>query len=120
MIIYDAIVLLIKENRSMPLTFNEAATIVCETIAKKYPQVSRAFIFGSFSENTSSSDSDLDVLVELHESMGLEFVSMIQDIERETGTPVDVITVRQAQELEKKFGYDILKKAKPVYERTKN
>jgi predicted nucleotidyltransferase len=104
----------------MVITFAEAAAVVCNTLVNKYPQISRAYIFGSFAEGEQSAGSDLDVLVELDCFMGLEFISMIQDIENAAGTSVDIITTGQAYELEKKFGYDILKKAKPVYERTKN
>jgi predicted nucleotidyltransferase len=98
--------------------FTEAATIVCNTIIPKYPQIRRAFIFGSFAEDTQNAGSDLDVLVELDSAMGLEFISLIQDIKNAAGTNVDIITTGQASILEQKYGYDILKKAKPVYERT--
>ena len=56
-------------------------------------------------------------MVELQAAMGLQFISMIQDIEKAMGIDVDIITIKQARELEKKYGYDILNKAKPVYER---
>jgi hypothetical protein len=43
---------------------------------------------------------------------------MIQDLEDAAQTHIDVLTVEQACNLEKKFGYVILGKAKPIYERT--
>ncbi|NPV51915.1 MAG: nucleotidyltransferase domain-containing protein [Firmicutes bacterium] len=104
----------------MVATFAEAATVVRNAIINKYPQISRAFIFGSFAEGAQTTGSDLDVLVELNASMGLQFISMIQDIKQAAGTAVDVITINQARDLEKKFGYDILRKARPVYERAEN
>jgi len=101
-------------------SFNEAATIVRDVIVKRYPQINRAFVFGSFVENTQSSNSDLDVMVEIGDSMGLQFISMIQDLEKEAGTSVDVITINSAHDLEQKYGYDILGKARLVYEKQKN
>lgn len=97
--------------------FPEAAEAVRNIITGKYPQVSRAFIFGSVAEETQLAESDLDILVELNAAMGLQFISMIQEIEMAAGMSVDAITVRQAHELEAKFGYDIFRKAKLVYER---
>ncbi|NLI91821.1 MAG: nucleotidyltransferase domain-containing protein [Peptococcaceae bacterium] len=104
----------------MVRTFGEAAMVVRDAIENKYPQVNRAFIFGSFAEGVQTTESDLDVLVELNDSMGLQFISMIQDIEEAAGTAVDVITIKQAHDIEEKFGYDILGKARPVYERAKS
>jgi hypothetical protein len=57
-------------------------------------------------------------MAELDDSMGLQFISMIQDLEVAAQIRVDVLTVEQARNLEKKFGYVILGKAKPLYERT--
>ena len=102
----------------MVSTFAEAATVVRNTITNKYPQINRALIFGSFAEDTQTAKSDLDILVEINESMGLQFLCMIKDIEEAAGIKIDVITIRQAYDLEKKYGYNILKKARPVYERS--
>lgn len=104
----------------MVRSFAEAAAVIRATVAGKYPQVSRAFIFGSFADDLQCVGSDLDVLVETTVPMGLSFLSLIQDIERASGLVVDVITARQAQQLETKFGYDILKRARVVYERAGN
>lgn len=104
----------------MVTTFAGAASAVREAILKKYPQVDKAFIFGSFSDDKQVEGSDLDVIVELNSGMGLQFIALIEDIEKASGITVDVITVNQARMLEKKFGYDILNRAVPVYEKTKN
>ncbi len=104
----------------MVTSFAEAAEVVRSTVVSKYPQVSRAFIFGSFAEGVQGSGSDLDVLVELSGPMGLAFITLIQDIEKAAGTSVDVLTVKQAQELEEKFNYDIIKNARVVYDRSEN
>ena len=101
----------------MVQTFLEAAEIVRSTIKHGYPQVKKAYIFGSFTNGMQTINSDLDVVVELDSSIGLQFISMIQDIEKAIGTTVDVLTMNQVKRLEDRFGYDILQKAKVVYER---
>lgn len=40
-------------------------------------------------------------MVELDDSMGLQFISMIQDLEDAAQTRVDILTVEQARNLEK-------------------
>jgi len=104
----------------MVKSFAEAAELVRSTVISKYPQVSRAFIFGSFAEGVQAAGSDLDVLVELSRPMGLAFISLIQDIEQAAGTSVDVLTVKQAHELERKFNYEIMKNARVVYDRSED
>lgn len=101
----------------MVQTFAEAVEIVRSTIKNGYPQVKKAYIIGSFANEMQSINSDLDVVVELDSSLGLQFISMIQDIEKAMGTSVDLLTMNQVKRLEDKFGYDILQKAKVVYER---
>ena len=101
-------------------SFAEAAALVKQTISSRYPQISRAFIFGSYAEGVQTSDSDLDVLVELRSPMGLQFISLTQELELAAGKAVDVITARQAERLEQKFGYDIKRKARIVYERAED
>ena len=98
--------------------FAEAAEVVRNTMRQKYPQVRRAFIFGSFAGHSHGEASDLDVLVELSVPIGLEFISMVQDLEAATGMPVDIVTLKQARELESKYGYNILQKARIVYDRS--
>lgn len=101
----------------MVTNFAEAAEVVRSTVIRKYPQVSRAFIFGSFAEGVQVSGSDLDVLVELSGPMGLAFIALIQDIEKAAGISVDVLTIKQAKDLEEKYNYEIIKNARVVYDR---
>lgn len=102
----------------MVRTFEAAAEIIKGTISREYPQVRRAWIFGSFSDASQSDQSDLDIMVEMDTTMGLEFISLIQDLEEAADIRVDVITTEQAHDLEMKYGYIITRKAVPVYERT--
>lgn len=101
-------------------TFDEAAEIVRRTLLKSYPQVNKAYIFGSFSRGVQTSKSDVDILVELDRPMGFDFYGMMQDIEDAVGRSVDVITLTQARELEQKYEYRIIDKARAVYERPAN
>jgi predicted nucleotidyltransferase len=110
----------LKEGVSLVNSFAEAAALVKNTISSKYPQISRAFIFGSYAEGVQTPDSDLDVLVELRSPMGLQFISFAQELESAVGKAVDVITAKQAESLERNFGYDIVRKARLVYERTED
>lgn len=100
--------------------FSQAAEIVRNTISTNYPQVKKAYIFGSYATGKQSPQSDLDVIVEIDSSFGLGFISMIQEIEKRTEKSVDVLTDNQAKNLEQKFGYDIFKNAKVIYERVKS
>jgi hypothetical protein len=50
-------------------------------ILKKYP-ITKAGIFGSYARDTSSSDSDLDLLVELQKDISLlEFIAIKHALE---------------------------------------
>jgi len=104
----------------MVQTFPEAAEIVKNTFIKSYPQVRKAYIFGSFADGMQTNASDLDVVVDLDSFIGLQFISMIQDIEKAVVLQVDILTLNQAEDLVKKFGYDIMRKARVVYERPTN
>ena len=98
-------------------SMQSAAKIIQQILEVDYPQVRRAWIFGSYADNTQSAESDLAILVELDQTMGLEFISMIQELDEILQTPTHVLTLDQARELEKKYGYSILGKAKNIYER---
>ncbi len=99
-------------------SFEFAANLIQKTLKREYPQVRRAWIFGSFADNSQLAESDLDVLVEIDRKMGLQYISMIQDLEEAADMKVDILTIEQAQELEAKFGYSIIGKAITVYERS--
>lgn len=56
--------------------------------------VVRAFLFGSFSREEASNDSDIDILVELDYSkhIGLGFVNMKLDLEDKLHKKIDLIS----------------------------
>jgi predicted nucleotidyltransferase len=56
--------------------------------------VLRAFLFGSFSRNEASGDSDIDILVDLDYSkhIGMGFVKMKFDLEEKLHKKIDIVS----------------------------
>ena len=56
--------------------------------------VLKAYLFGSYSRNEASQDSDVDILVDLDYShhIGLGFVQMKLDLEKKLHKPIDLIS----------------------------
>ena len=56
--------------------------------------VLRAYLFGSFSRNEASKDSDIDILVELDYSkhIGMGFSNMIFDLDEKLHKKVDLVS----------------------------
>lgn len=56
--------------------------------------VLRAFLFGSFSRNEASEESDVDILVELDYSrhIGLGFIDMKLDLEEKLHKKIDLVS----------------------------
>jgi len=56
--------------------------------------VQKAFVFGSYSRNEASADSDLDLLVELDYSqhIGLGFIKMKLELEEKLHKKVDLVS----------------------------
>lgn len=64
---------------------------ICEYLRAQ--PVLRAYVFGSYSRNEETQDSDIDLLVELDRSrpIGLQFFGMAADLEDITGKKVDLV-----------------------------
>lgn len=56
-------------------------------------------------------------MVDFDRPMGLQFITLAEDLEAAIGRKVDLLTLNQADQLENKFGYEIVGKAATVYER---
>ena len=56
-----------------------------------YPIKSMA-IFGSYSRKDQSNQSDLDLLVEFNDTIGIRFVNLAEAIENLTGPKVDLVS----------------------------
>ena len=51
-------------------------------------------LFGSYARGDQKSDSDVDILVDIDPSVGLEFVTFAEQIEQMLGLPVELISQR--------------------------
>jgi len=56
-----------------------------------YPIKSLA-IFGSYSRNEIRDDSDLDILVEFNDKIGIRFIDLADEIENIVGVKVDLVS----------------------------
>jgi len=56
-------------------------------------KVKRIGIFGSYVRGEEAKRSDVDILVELYEPIGWEFVDLKDFLEKILGTDVDLVTV---------------------------
>jgi len=82
--------------------------------------VARLEAFGSVARGDAGPGSDLDILVTFKAgaSMGLEFVSLQQELEALFGRPVDLLTRRSVERSPNKyFRRFALRRTEPIYER---
>ena len=49
-------------------------------------------LFGSYARNEQRQDSDVDILVDVDPSIGLEFVTLAERIEKLLGLPVELVS----------------------------
>lgn len=67
-----------------------------ETLQKYFANqpVKKAWVFGSFSRNEETADSDVDIMVVLDDSqpVGLKFFAMLLDLKELLGREVDLVT----------------------------
>jgi len=54
----------------------------------------RLALFGSYARGEQREDSDVDILVDVDPSIGLEFVTLADQIEELLGIPAEVVSVR--------------------------
>lgn len=71
-------------------------------ILKKH-KVKRAGIFGSFARGEQKRNSDIDILVEPPEGIGLEFVSIQLELEEKLGKKVHLVTYKYIHPRVKKY-----------------
>ncbi|MHC4331242.1 MAG: nucleotidyltransferase family protein [Planctomycetota bacterium] len=73
---------------------------ILSTLAKDKPELQDRFkvrklaLFGSYARGEQRADSDVDILVEVDPSIGLEFVTLAQRIEALLGVEVDLVSSR--------------------------
>jgi uncharacterized protein len=64
---------------------------VCKPILEKEYGVTRLAVFGSYARSEQSEESDVDLLVELRQPMGLRFVHLAKFLETVVGLKVDLL-----------------------------
>ena len=73
---------------------------ILKVLAREKPELERRFkvrqlaLFGSYVRGDQRADSDVDILVDVDPSIGLEFVSLAKNIEKLLGLPVEVVSRR--------------------------
>ena len=72
-------------------TISATLTTQREHLFSKYPLKSLA-IFGSVSRGDNRPDSDVDIMVEFSEPVGIEFIDLACDLEDMLGCKVDLVT----------------------------
>ncbi len=58
---------------------------------EEYPIKSLA-IFGSYARNEQSIDSDVDIMVEFNDKIGVRFIDLAEELERLIGFKVDLVS----------------------------
>jgi predicted nucleotidyltransferase len=61
-------------------------------LAQKY-HLRHLGIFGSYARKDQTAQSDIDLLVEFEEPIGLEFVSLAEELESLLGVKVDLVSI---------------------------
>ncbi|MBP9151210.1 MAG: nucleotidyltransferase family protein [Flavobacteriales bacterium] len=61
------------------------------SVANRYPIASLA-LFGSFARDEQNDNSDIDVLVEFNGSVGSKFFEMADELEKQLGSKVDLVS----------------------------
>ena len=65
-------------------------------------------LFGSYSRGEQTEESDLDILVDVDPSVGLDFVTLAEKLETLTGIPVELVSRRAINSRHMKFIADEL------------
>jgi predicted nucleotidyltransferase len=73
---------------------------ILKTLTKDKPELQQRFkvskmaLFGSYARGDNKADSDVDILVEVDPSIGLDFVTLAEKIEQMLGVSVDLVSSR--------------------------
>ncbi|MCD4655031.1 nucleotidyltransferase family protein [bacterium] len=57
-------------------------------------KVNSLALFGSYSRGDQTESSDIDILVDVDPSVGLEFVTLAETLEKTLGGTVDLVSIR--------------------------
>ena len=82
---------------------------IIAALVKNKPELQKQFkvhelaLFGSFARDEQQTDSDVDILVDVDPSIGLEFVTLAEKIEKLLGLHVDLVSSRAINSEKMKF-----------------
>ena len=77
---------------------NTTKATILDCLRQNYDYLSRQYhvkkigLFGSFSTETATATSDVDLLIEFEQPIGLRFVDLCDDLEACLGRKVDALT----------------------------
>lgn len=77
---------------------------IVRLLAQEKPRLQRQYkvhrlaLFGSYARGDQEEGSDVDILVDVDPSIGLEFVSLADRIEQALGIPTEVVSLRAIKE----------------------
>ena len=78
-----------------------------DSLKRKY-RISKIGVFGSYSRNEATEKSDVDILVEFEEPIGLDFVLLAEELESLIGNKVDLVSSNAVKPKIKKYIEDEL------------
>ncbi len=85
-----------EKQADLKLKKNKALEKIKPEIIKilKGNKIKKAGIFGSYARGDQKKNSDIDILIEPYEGMGLKFVGLQQELSDKLGKKVDLVTYK--------------------------
>ncbi|MFO7790727.1 MAG: nucleotidyltransferase family protein [Bacteroidota bacterium] len=62
-----------------------------EELMAKYP-IKRMAVFGSYSRDEQDEASDVDIMVEFNDKIGIQFIDLAEELEKIIGFKVDLVS----------------------------
>ena len=84
-------------------------------IFSSYP-IRRAALFGSYARKEQNEDSDIDILLEFYEPIGLRYGSLYLDIKEAVPVPVGLMTKAGLEEQSEHFINEVMRDMEVFYE----
>ncbi|MGA1264795.1 MAG: nucleotidyltransferase family protein [Prochlorothrix sp.] len=87
-----------KPQPLTPTTITTRLQACHHTLQTQY-HLRRIALFGSIAQGTQTPNSDIDLVVEFEQPIGLKFVELCEYLETCLETPVDVLTLTGVQQI---------------------
>lgn len=82
----------------MTFTIDEIKT-KSKKVFEKNDFVEKAYIFGSYANETANDDSDIDFVIEYNNNVGIKFYGLYPDLQDTFNKNVDILTVNEFNDL---------------------